>query len=140
MKSKKQKRKERKQYIVKVTSKDLDVRQRHLGIRQIQNGYKPQTYHFKDEETKEHVNIHDNAEYASNHLEKKVWGDTHPQTAKIRAEQRSKEQIIKQNLKYNTDPRNLKESKSYLKKSKRRKAPGPDDTPWNSSWKWTTTT
>ncbi len=43
----KRKKTERQEYILQATHKDLDVRERSLGIRQFKHDYQPQTYHFQ---------------------------------------------------------------------------------------------
>ena len=46
----KQKKWEKKEYHKRITDKDLDVRDLHLGINKIKTEYQPITYHFKEAE------------------------------------------------------------------------------------------
>ncbi len=43
----KRKREEKREYYQKITSQELDVRKKYMGIRYMKNRFQPKTYFFK---------------------------------------------------------------------------------------------
>ena len=69
-KSRKQDRKDR---VIEGLSKDLDLRERWLGIRELKSKYNPNPYHNKDKQGN-HIQWKDRAEKAAEHLSTQQWG------------------------------------------------------------------
>ena len=119
----KRKRAERKQYILNATHRDLDTRDRHLGIKHIKQEYQPKTYHFRGTlSSGEPITIHNRAEAAAQHLETNTRGNNRNAN-----QARPRSTILKHTPSFDTSKIKLKEVQDYLKNAKRRKAPGPDD-------------
>ena len=70
-KSRKQDRRDR---VLEGLTKELDIRDRWLGIRELKTKYTPSPYHNKDAEGN-HVQWKDRAQKAAEHLSTKQWGD-----------------------------------------------------------------
>ena len=102
----------------------MDVRDRFLGIKQIKSEFQPVTYHFKHHKANRRVKITENAEYAASVLEEETWGKQGHAT-----HNRSKQQIIDHDLNFNTGDITEGEVRQYIRKTKRRKATGPDEIP-----------
>ena len=113
--------------------KDLDIRDKWLGIRQLKQEYQPHTYARTTKEG-HHIPQKDMAQKAAEYLAKEQWGkkrkreeDTKQEKPtkkadKIRAARDTEE-------KYNTEEIKMEEIWETIKKFKRRKAPGPDEIP-----------
>ena len=110
-----------KEYHKRIADKDLDVRDMHLGINKIKTEYQPITYHFKD--GKKNIKSEDRPEFAAEHLKNKQWGKDKENGP------RPKHKIINEQLQFDLSKIKLEEVKEYLRKAKRRKAPGPDEIP-----------
>ena len=52
--------------------KDLDIRDRRLGIKNLKRQYQPITYHNKDKEGK-HIKTRDRAQEAAKYWAEEVW-------------------------------------------------------------------
>ena len=109
----------------------------YLGIRQLKNGYKPKTYHFKDKDTGKHVNVHNNAEYAANHLATKTWGRGKQENGEPKPAPtgRNNSKIVKQQLNFNTNEITYKELEDYLKPAKEGKQQAQTKSQLSFSWK-----
>ena len=75
----KQKGKDRQKQLMDTLSKDLDVRDRWLGIRQLKHGYQPQPYYRKDT-TGNHIKYHNRAQAMAEYLATKQWGEDSKET------------------------------------------------------------
>ena len=119
--------------IMDTLDKDLDIRDKWLGIRQLKQEYQPQTYARTTKEG-HHIPQQERAQKAAEYLAKEQWGkkrkreeDTEQEQPtkkadKIRAARDTEE-------KYNTEEITMEEIWETIKKFKRRKAPGPDEIP-----------
>jgi hypothetical protein len=94
-----QMKRDRRQRELDMVSKDLDVRDKWLGIRLLKKGYTPIPYTLKDE-TGRRYKIGNKAEEAAKFLETRIWGNTRregiPDT--------STEQILTHDLGIDTTP------------------------------------
>jgi len=126
-KSRKDDRKER---VLEAIGKDLDLRDRWLGIRELKSKYNPTPYHNKDSEGK-HVEWKDRAQKAAEYLSTQQWGKTDEEETTHRRQTRNTNRITQyeQWEKYRNEPPTLSELKEIIKKLKRRKAAGPDEIP-----------
>ena len=88
----KQRKHEKKEHQKHITRRDLDVRDRFLGIKQIKSEFQPITYHFKHHKHKQRVTITENAEYAAKYLQDVTWGKKDKQGA---PRKRSNTNIVK---------------------------------------------
>lgn len=68
--------KDKRKYVLETMNKDLDIRDRWMGIRNLKNGYKPRPYYRKDMNGNP-VTFEKQAEAAAEYLEQKQWGKTH---------------------------------------------------------------
>ena len=121
-----QRRREKKIKTLESVDKDLDLRDRYLGLRRLKGEYKPMPYCLKKEEggEKRSVKKAEKAEFCANGLQEKFWKKDENED---RPERRPK--IIVENKNYNDGEITLEEVRRILKKIKRRKAPGPDEIP-----------
>ena len=125
----KQKRKDKSERVLEALSKDLDIRDRWLGIRELKSKYNPTPYHNRTKQG-EHVKWSDRAQKAAEYLSSHQWGKAEA------SEGGTDEPWLQDNLveyepweKYDTTPPTMKEIKGVIKKLKRRKAAGPDEIP-----------
>ena len=104
-------------------SKDLDVRDRWMGIRGIKKEYQPSPYHRKTAD-ESHIPKHKIAEEAARHLAQNQWGHSGNRPAELRTDK-----IVTAEVSYNVGDITLSELKKVVKKLKRRKSSGPDEVP-----------
>ena len=62
--------------ILEAISKDLDLRDRWLGIRELRRKYTPTPYHNKDRQGL-HISHKNRAQHAAKHLSELQWGEVH---------------------------------------------------------------
>jgi hypothetical protein len=106
-------------------SKDLDIRERWLGIRELKRKFNPTPFHNKTAQG-QHIQHKERAQEAAKYPSTIQWG-TNLDTA---TQEIDETQIIQPNTEqYNIDYPTLAEIYRAIRKLKRRKAPGPDDTP-----------
>ena len=119
----KNRKKEKKDYVRSTVSKQLDVRDRWLGIRRMRMEYTSTPYALKGEDG-EYVPLDKKAETAANYLEAKHWGE-------IRDEEDFGQgaRMVGPGVEYDTGRVTHKELREVIRKFKRRKAPGPDEVP-----------
>ena len=114
-------KRDRKHYIQASIHKDMDVRDRWLGIRSLKQGFKPAAYHQKDRLGK-HVPRNQRAEAAAKFWAHEIWGGSHSNSCEI-----SNKIIVQQHEGYNLGEFSMQDLQEAIRKLKRRKAPGPDD-------------
>ena len=121
----KQRQLDKQKYTTSTMSKDLDIRDRWLGIRKLKEGYKPQPYH----RTKhgKHVNMNSRAEANAEHLAKEQWGKPTQDSTEYTPFASNK--IANETIKMEIGEITTEELEARLRKFKRRKAPGPDGIP-----------
>ena len=111
--------------IIESVSKDLDLRDRWLGIRELKRKYNPTPFHNKNA-AGEHINHKKRAQEAAKHLSEKQWGTNNTNQTREMVDT----PIIEANTEqYNIDYPTLVEIYRAIRKLKRRKAPGPDEIP-----------
>ena len=71
----KQRKQDRKERVLGGLTKDLDIRDRWMGIRELKTKYNPIPFHNKDKEGK-HIQWKDRAQRAAEHLSTQQWGKT----------------------------------------------------------------
>ena len=71
----KSKQRDRKDYIIKTSSKDLDVKDRWMGIRQLKSTYNPQPYHRRTQKG-QHIRLEQRAQMAAQYSGSQQWGRT----------------------------------------------------------------
>ena len=121
----KQRKKDNKQAATEALSKDIDIRDRWLGLRQMKKGYQITPYAIKDRNGKR-IKQSNIAEAIADHLGNNTWNNPEAQEQANDINRRKIVQIPEQ---YNTEPPTLEELRSTIKRLKRRKACGPDDIP-----------
>ena len=130
---KKSRQEDRKQQVLEAISRDLDLRSRWLGIKELKSKYNPIPYHNTTKEG-EHIKLHDRAQKAAEYLSKEQWGEPNQEqkdfknsrSHKYRNNKINKYQLFE---KYNIEEITMEELKDIAKQLKRRKAPGPDEIP-----------
>ena len=116
---------DKKQRVIRSVSKDLDLRDRWMGIRELKRKYNPTPFHNKNAEG-EHIHHKRRAQEAAKHLSEKQWGIN----TGTEQEEFNQTPIIEQNTEqYNIECPTLVEIFRAIRKLKRRKAPGPDEMP-----------
>ena len=138
----KSKKEDRTKMIMDTLDKDLDIRDKWLGIRQLKQEYQPHTYARTTKEG-QHIPQKDRAQKAAEYLAKEQWGkkrkreeDTEQEQPKKRADKIRSARDTEE--KYNTEEITMEEIWETIKKFKRRKAPGPDEIPMELFQVWTT--
>ena len=116
---------DKKTRILEAASKDLDLRDRWLGIRELKRKYTPTPYHNKDRQGL-HISHKNRAQHAAKHLSELQWGEVHQE---IQATLNRTPIINQADQNYNTDVPTTQEILIAIIKLKRRKAPGPDEIP-----------
>ena len=104
--------------------KDLDVREKFAGLRELKTPYKPIPYSQRRKDGTK-VKIRDRAEAAVQFFEQEIWDNqTEPIT--------KREKIMKQKLQYNTELITKEEFDEVLKKIKEGKPQDQTKYQWNS--------
>ena len=111
-------KKENRAKTIKSVSKDLDLRDRWLGIRNMKKVYQPVPYTQKDPAGR-NVKVKDKAEGAAMFFETRIWQQSQTSTNEFTGPQIVTEQVSI----------TLTELRQILRKFKRRKSPGPDEIP-----------
>ena len=120
----KQLKQDKTEHVMHICSKELDTRDRWMGIRQLKQGYQPTPYHRKSRKG-EHVKLRNRAGATAEYLAKDHWGKIEDYIPAILPSTN----IVKKELKFRTTEITVEEIKHRLRKFKRRKAPGPDGIP-----------
>ena len=116
--------------ILESVSKDLDVRSKWLGLRQLKQPYRGNPYSRKDTDGK-HIPMNRRAEAAATFLEKQIWADN-SQDNMHESERWPSEAyppVLEHGLGIDISPIRIEELIAVIRKMKRRKAPGPDQIP-----------
>ena len=131
----KSKREDNTKRIMDAIDKDLDVRDRWMGIRQLKQVYQPHPYARRTTDGK-HIPQAQRAQKAADYLSTHQWGkrkrddDECPENQPPQKRTHCTTAIPNSaHDEYNIADISLKEIKFTLKKMKRRKAPGPDEIP-----------
>ena len=117
-------RKDRRKHLLEMVSKDLDIRDRWMGIRALKKGYQPIPYRLKNTHGRR-VTVGNKAEEAAKFLEQKIWGATGYDSPI--STQRGP--IYQTPLNIREGPISMSELKDVIKDLKRHKAAGPDKIP-----------
>ena len=133
----KSKREDKTKMIIDTLDKDLDIRDRWMGIRQLKQEYQPNPYARRTTDGK-HITQKQIAQKAADYLSEEQWGIKR-KTAILAQEQEKEEPPKKRTRKidtaknteaqYNIDKITIEEIWTTINKYKRRKAPGPDEIP-----------
>eukprot|EP00973_Karenia_brevis_P061548 8559073-Karenia_brevis.AAC.1 len=116
-------RKDRQEYQLRQVSRELDVRDKWLGIKQLKKGYSPQPYCRRNKDG-QMVPYKERAETAAKYLAEEVWGT--PKKTRLH----SNRKIYKnQHKNYLTHQITLDELNWIIRRFKRHKTPGPDEVP-----------
>ncbi len=120
-----------------MTDKDLDIRDKWLGIKYLKRKTTRKLYETADM----HGNVtsfKQQAEAAADYLEKKQWGNGDPVFVEATEPERTSKQNRKRNV-FRCDLFDDEELNIVLKKMKNEKRRGPMRSLWNSSCGWITT-
>jgi len=60
--------------VIESISRDLDLRSRWLGIKELKSKYNPTPYHNVTKDS-EHIKLHDRAQKAAEYLSREQWGE-----------------------------------------------------------------
>ena len=127
---KKSKRWDRRKLTIETVSRDLDVRDHWLGLKQLRKGFTPTPYARKDA-TKKHIPMEQRAEESAKYFAEKVWSAPKDEEGQIITNSWPEEEypeIVTEDLSLNEGPITKDELISIIKRLKRRKTPGPDET------------
>lgn len=122
---KKQRKKDKIKAITESLNKDIDIRDRWLGLRQLKKGYQINPFAIKNEEG-QRISKENIAEEIAIHLENTTWNNKEAENKQLLINTRK---IVETNENYNTNQPTTKELKKVIKRMKRRKACGPDEIP-----------
>ena len=122
---KRQRKKDKQTAITESLNKDIDVRDRWLGLRQLKKGYQVTPYAIKNKEGKR-VSKDNIAEEVAEHLANNTWNNTE---AEGKEHLISNRKIVEIKEDYNIEQPTIEELKSIIKRMKRKKACGPDEIP-----------
>ena len=110
--------------------KDMDTRNKALGLKRIMKGYKAKPYNLRDKEEKS-IPFNKHAEHAATIWEKEIWKDKRTDKEKREFEDWAKNvkhnKVHSKKLNFDKPPFKIEELNAVLKKFKKRKAAGPDD-------------
>ena len=121
----KSKQNDRRDEIIESVGRDLDERDRWMGIKSLRGNYSPQPYHMKGKHG-EHIHWKQRAQEAANYLRDTQWG----KEAQWIEGERDKRTIVSKNKEmYNRGLMTLEEIKETVRKLKRGKVRGPDGIP-----------
>jgi len=124
----KSKRNDKRDYILETIQKDLDIRDRWMGIKRLRSTYTPQPYHRTTGERK-HIHGSQRAQEAANYLSQKQWGKNN----QFLEGTRDKRTIVqKTENEYNAQDITLAELEAAIRRVKRHEAAGPDEIPMES--------
>jgi len=112
-------------WLAEITEKDLDIRDKWLGIKYLKNTRGHKLYERADVRGRV-VPFRQHAEAAAEYLETKQWGNVDCRNSP--QDNRDKKQNRRSNV-FNTQAFNLRELKHLLGRMKRNKASGPDELP-----------
>ena len=135
----KSKREDKTNMIIQTLDKDLDIRDRWMGIRALKQEYQPNPYARRTTEG-EHITQKQRAQKAAEYLSEEQWG-TKRKVAFLAQEPKAKRPKIidtgkHPNTQYNIGEITVKEIWETIKRYKRRKSPGPDEIPMELFKKW----
>jgi len=119
-------RRDRRQRLLDMVSKDLDVRDRWMGIRYLKKGFHVMPYTLKDDRGKR-TQTGNKATEAATFLATAIWGKTEEQ--RNNEEQLIEEKIVTEELNIQTNEIELKELIQIIRRLKQGKTPGPDGVP-----------
>ena len=124
---KKQTNKDNKNMMRDMVKKEMDVRDKFLGIKCMARGYKAKPYNLRDEKG-DSVPFKQQAQFAAKEWEKKIWKDERTEKEKRNDDKWEKEMkgklVHDKKLTFDQSPIKLEEMSDKFKK---RKATGPDD-------------
>ena len=121
-------RQDKRRHLLETVDKDLDIRDRWLGIRMLRKGYEPIPLAMKNAAGK-HVPMPRRAEEAAEFLATKIWGRPTDNIVQDPQDTSSAGPIIDQEPKIQDSNITLEETLWAIRKLKRRKAAGPDGVP-----------
>ncbi len=130
----KSKKEDKTNMIIKTLDKDLDVRDRWLGIRQLKQQYQPNPY-ARTNSAGMHITQRQRAQQAANYLSGEQWGkkkkleNEDEETSRAPKITRKIHSTKNTERQYKIDEITVEEIWSTLKKYKRRTSPGPDEIP-----------
>jgi hypothetical protein len=123
----KARKEDKKNRVLESISKELDIRDRWLGIKELKRKYTPTPYHNKDNHGL-HIKHKQRAQHAAKYLSGTQWGNSSSNIEPTPSQNTTP--IIDHNTQnYNIEPPTLEEITRVIRKIKRRKAPGPDNIP-----------
>ena len=130
---KKSRQEDRKKLVIESISRDLDLRSRWLGIKELKSKYNPTPYHNVTKDG-EHIKLHDRAQKAAEYLSREQWGELSQEQKDLKETRKHKYRNNKITNyfsfeKYYTEEIMMDELRDIVKQLKRRKAPGPDEIP-----------
>ena len=129
---KKSKKEDRTNMVIKTISKDLDIRDRWLGIRQLKQTYQPNPYARKTLDGK-FIKQNERAQEAANYFSREQWGIKRKNEEDSETPPCKRSNIIQHckntTSEYNTEEITIEELKRIIKQIKRKKTPGPDEIP-----------
>ena len=135
------KRKDRKIFTHNMVDKDMDIKDKWIGIKYLKQTYKPNMYEKSDKQGKK-VSLKEKAEATADYLEQVQWKNG-PQNEQSQQEPNNQQNFrppvdevtnepIKRNMleaDFNCDDFSMQDLRWFIKKAKNRKACGPDDIP-----------
>ena len=107
----KQRKKDKQKATIDMLSKDIDIRDKWLGLRQMKKGYQVKPYAIKNKNGTR-VKLTNIAEAIAEHLETNTWKN---QEAQAKASEISRRKIVEITETYNTEPPTVEEIRSTIK-------------------------
>ena len=126
----KSKKEDKTNMIINALDKDLDIRDKWLGIRQLKQDYQPNPYARRTTEGK-HITQQQRAQKAAEYLNIEQWGKKRKAEDMITQPKRTRkiQSTIGSENKYDLGTITVEEIWNTIKKYKRRKSQGPDEIP-----------
>ena len=121
---------DKQEHVLDTLNKDLDLRDRWLGIEQLKSKYSPTPYHNKDRQG-QHIRYDQRADKAAEHVSRTQWSKTAPEDDDTHAQQWNRDYIIDETstIEYNTSTPTISGIKEIIKKLKRKRATRPNEAP-----------